>query len=1233
MRIGFRLIWLALTIALPIPNLAFAQEPHSIKRIVLPTLDSQMRARIVALDRRLNPVQAPEGVAALIGQLTAPSQCLGGFAAIVGDSRNNEIWEQLADEYYRMALESGGTLIAHSEVGPAKGVAWTCSQLRRLAHHRLTLLPRATLEQYRQRVDREAKSLLAEGKRTRSPIPLRRLVDDLFCSSAGDQALDLLGDLAFERGDFDEASHWWRLLAPIVDAKDDALRFPDPQVDLARVHAKQALAQLFQGRLNEGREAIADYQRNFPNAKGELAGRTGRYAEILRDVLSDFAQERVSNNDEPWPTFGGANTRNRVLSQAPSWHLFEDGPAWRVKLPSLTKAGRESPVERGSLTRNVAFHPIIVQQQVLIADHRSVMSYHLTTGRELFRYDLKEAGLSDPGPGLDANVAMPRFTLSADDRRAYARLGQYSVGAANGKSASYLVCLDLTEPAAARKRELWHVPAPSDGVVTGFFEGTPLVHGGLVYIALTKIVDQHTLTSIVCYDTRGKQRWSREVCESSEFERSTDGPRHRQHLLTWADGQIVYCTHAGAIVAVDAWTGQPTWGVRYPSRGPRTIELEPSPRDLTPALGADGAVIVAPLDSERIFCIDARTGRVRWESDHGEIVHLLGSAHGRLFGSTRTGIVALDMATGQVEWTQPLTGRLPSLGRGLLAGGWLFWPTEDVDLPYRAVTLRDGTLRAEPKGSVLPEPPYYELSMMHTLPAGNLAFGHGCLAIAGTNELVVYVPIHKQPMLDQRPQARMEALYHAARRHASAGQTKEAAQSYRALLDVTKMSPHAKTWRALIDGRLRLLDEREGEAPAEPRTPAKPVRQEPRLGASNATMPLVRAWEQEDGRVWAVDDAHDDFFCIQSNTVTCRALADGAQRWRKPLAFEPTWFGRWQDCVVIVGADSAQMLRVQDGSTVWTFAAPSRKVRVGNVIEGVPKLINIAKGFVQAERWDDSVLLLDDYRHFYRLRLDTGAVAWHDALPSADLRPLDGGAFTPFYTRIGTQLLTQTVSGQAVWLGDERTLMGAPSRPWLQSPPVVDQRLIVTRHPGRIDGHALKPPHAKLWSYQAPWTTSLSGEICRLIHHDPVLIAVVPRNDGPELIRLNPEKGQLLWALAPRQFQHLDIESICIGDTSFYYTDAGKLYARSLNDGALQWTLSLSPASERWRIRYTKHALAVYPVKANAFAIDFVDPWQGEPLQRLTFPDASNGEVTWTPRTLIVSAGARIYGFQRLGEE
>jgi outer membrane protein assembly factor BamB len=372
--------------------------------------------------------------------------------------------------------------------------------------------------------------------------------------------------------------------------------------------------------------------------------------------------------------------------------------------------------------------------------------------------------------------------------------------------------------------------------------------------------------------------------------------------------------------------------------------------------------------------------------------------------------------------------------------------------------------------------------------------------------------------------------------------------------------------------------------------------------------------------------------------VTCRGLANGEPRWQRKLDFEPTWFARWRDLVLISGPDTVQALRVYDGQPAWSFPAPSRKWRLGSVGDGVLKVVPVAAGFVHVERWDDTLLLLDDYRWFYRLRADTGEIAWHYASAAASMRPLDAAAFGPHVTRVGDRLCVQSITGQPYWLGTKATASLAPSRPWLQAPQVIGNCIVLAGEGGRILANESTPPHARLWTYQAPWPTSLTGDLSRLYRKDSVLLALVPRNDGYQCVRLEPTRGTVLWSVSAGQLPYdLDVFSLSIGDTSFYYVRDGKLHARSLNDGSPQWAQTLPARSSRWRMRYTKDYLAVYPAQASKgenFDVGFVDPWDGRWLQRLTFPGMRGlGEVLLTARHVLVSIGGRNFGFRSLDTE
>jgi hypothetical protein len=96
--------------------------------------------------------------------------------------------------------------------------------------------------------------------------------------------------------------------------------------------------------------------------------------------------------------------------------------------------------------------------------------------------------------------------------------------------------------------------------------------------------------------------------------------------------------------------------------------------------------------------------------------------------TTPRGLRAVDLGSGGDSggWQEPRAGRLGGFGRGLLAGDQVFWPTQDRRLPVRALRLADGA-------SALGDP-----SRLHRLVPGNMVFGHGCLAVAGPTDLVVY---------------------------------------------------------------------------------------------------------------------------------------------------------------------------------------------------------------------------------------------------------------------------------------------------------------------------------------------------------------------------------------------------------------------------------------------------------------------------------------------------------------
>jgi outer membrane protein assembly factor BamB len=389
--------------------------------------------------------------------------------------------------------------------------------------------------------------------------------------------------------------------------------------------------------------------------------------------------------------------------------------------------------------RTLAYYPVIADGQVLVADLTRVMGYDLHTGRLVGRYNLLEDLRKD---GQEVSLELPtqpgvRYTLSVADNGIFVRLGNQAVLGTRDRDGSwgdsFLVCLDLHPSRDGTYHRRWRVRASEHAEDRAtIFEGSPVVKDGRLYVARARISGTQVTTAIECYSAAtGSRHWHQEVCESREL---TDGePRFHHHLLTLAGPYVAYCSHSGAVVALDALTGRWAWAVRYPSRGARARQGSASPRDLAPCLYADGRLFVAPADSDRILCLDAATGRTLWHSQPVEVVHLLGVAGGKLIFTTGLpprGIQAVESATGKIlsTWLSP-EGDVPTFGRGLLAGGKVFWPTFCNGLCL--LSQEDG--RLDPDS-------YYFGQYLARAPLGNLAFGEGRLAIASAEELRIYVP-------------------------------------------------------------------------------------------------------------------------------------------------------------------------------------------------------------------------------------------------------------------------------------------------------------------------------------------------------------------------------------------------------------------------------------------------------------------------------------------------------------
>jgi outer membrane protein assembly factor BamB/tetratricopeptide (TPR) repeat protein len=604
-----------------------------------------------------------------------------------------------------------------------------------------------------------------EGARLHDREMLRRVIDQAFCSSWGDDALELLGDLAFQDGRFGEALAMYGRLVADKAGETDVLVHPDPSVDLPRIVAKKLLCHAAVGDNIPGKAQLDEFGRLYPEAAGALAGRKGTYKTILSLALASDHLSLPAQPDSRWPTFAGSLTRTRV-GPGP---IDVGSTQWRIELEKVWSARQPGFSPRGggvavggpnTPERLLAFHPIVLGDQVIVCDGSRVLAYNLSDRpaeseisglrpvEHAWKYDPENGSQGPQARALQ--IVVPRYTLTTVGHKIYARMGGMNAaflgGMGNGgRSSSSIIALDWeTQGKLLWERKSTTIALPNQPVDrngnnrTVSFEGTPVADARNVYVAVTDRREQ-TASYIASFDAEtGATRWVHYLGTASPdidvffgmpMQMGMTAPGDFNHRLLTLDGPTLYYqTNLGAVLAVEAETGATLWVATYPRQEPSRLGNS-SERDLNPAVVHDGRVIVAPSDADAIFAFDAASGRLLWKSDpiadDVKLSHVLGVAKDRLV-ATGNRVLLFDVKTGKLVHAWPDSGKsLEGFGRGLLAGDFIYWPTKsEIQILDQRTALRA-------------EPPIKLEETYHTR-GGNLVAGDGYLIVAQADGMVVF---------------------------------------------------------------------------------------------------------------------------------------------------------------------------------------------------------------------------------------------------------------------------------------------------------------------------------------------------------------------------------------------------------------------------------------------------------------------------------------------------------------
>ncbi|WP_298858901.1 PQQ-binding-like beta-propeller repeat protein [uncultured Gimesia sp.] len=167
----------------------------------------------------------------------------------------------------------------------------------------------------------------SEFKTPQAISDAKKIFSQFFLTSVGDDVADLLGNDAFERGEFTRAARYWRL---ILD------HHPDTNLVEIDINVKYALALIRSRQSDQAASNIQVISQQFPGKKITLGGNSADPVVYLKSLI---AQEPV----KAAPSLNLADTVPRLISQPVKLQQPENKPRW--KLTYLDKTASQAIVK------------------------------------------------------------------------------------------------------------------------------------------------------------------------------------------------------------------------------------------------------------------------------------------------------------------------------------------------------------------------------------------------------------------------------------------------------------------------------------------------------------------------------------------------------------------------------------------------------------------------------------------------------------------------------------------------------------------------------------------------------------------------------------------------------------------------------------------------------------------------------------------------------------------------
>jgi outer membrane protein assembly factor BamB/tetratricopeptide (TPR) repeat protein len=646
------------------------------------------------------------------------------------------------EERYTEAVQCLGTILYASEDAFFRPDANSghYSGIKAEAQAILGRLPRQGREIYELQCGAQARSMLSAAASAGDAAGLAEVSRRFFHTRAGYEATFLLG------------LHQWKRGSPLAAAMTlKRLKESCPVADEFEPGLSAALAASWfrAGVPSKAQPVLDDLRQRFSKSAVRIGGREVSLADggaaLIRSGVAVVAGLQAA---EGWLMFGGNPARNASVEAS--------GPllsaAWRI--PTSEHPYVESLIEQIQQSNRdqdrwalPALHPLVVQNVVLMRTARNLLAVDYLTGKRVWEVpgddpfeSLSEAtigyasqsaeafgGMRSGGFDLQAALRYRLWgdatfgSLSSDGQRVFAIEDlSLDLGTASGR-AMFMPNRRIlpTDPKAFNRlaaydiqtgKLIWHAGGSPEelGLAQAgtFFLGSPLPVAGQLYA----IGEQKGDIRLMVLDAKtGNTAWTQQLAVVDQERDIVQDPLRRVSGVSpsYADGILVCPTSNKSVVAVEPATRSLLWGYVYKpadaaqSRQPPMFFGVSPPSDPEPAnrwaqsqaILADGRVLVTPVDSAELHCLNVIDGKLLWRKPRQDNLRLACVCRGKVILLGRQGLSALKLSNGEPAWSPPRTelppGAMPS-GVGFLGGDRYYLPLASGEVA--AVELDSGRI-------------------------------------------------------------------------------------------------------------------------------------------------------------------------------------------------------------------------------------------------------------------------------------------------------------------------------------------------------------------------------------------------------------------------------------------------------------------------------------------------------------------------------------------------------------